>query len=625
MTPDRKTVFDYQPPDLIKFIQSSFKKDEIESLCGDISSRYANKIDPDPLDYEDLGGTGKKGKIRELVNYFYRRNIVSYLVREIVRQRPSRIWTNELKIKNPDCDLHRLQEQIGKHCNKADFLKFVQFFKLEDLVDDFDIGNIAVLVFEVASKEPPEITILIGEIINLHPDIDWQEGLQINSPYPLVLLARVLINELDSLRLSQLFGKLNVDYKKSIGHSQHHKVIACIFEVWHKKEIPKLITQAWQDYPKINWLEKLDLSETQIREWQPNIPPIAILPQEDDGCEEPTTILFSWLKERGFTRNPFRQISLYSERDTIFLCPDRNFDAFVRPLEYEEIIRGKSSLSPGTPFIFGAPGTGKTLLCRYIEYEFNQTFLTNYGFQKPILAVQHNFWSTDSTYLSTHDKSRTIIDVVLQTLNKLTKLEYLGLNPERQMRHLTLMRHREISSYSLLEEMIHSLLDIGIGGVCILLDCSQASEQVDVERVFHGIKGFIDRYDLLTIPGLMFKFFLPSDLMNIYKDDLPIDRLKPYTIQWNKAHLQNMLTSRISFCRQQEGQRSESADVVWGSFIGLFDPRSQFELFEVSDDGQMVLKNSMLESIQFNPRQLLQVCRQKLQNHLSNKGDQHQT
>lgn len=620
MTRDRKTVFDYQPPDLIKFIQSGFKKDEIESLCVDISSRYPNEISPDPLDYEDLGGTGKKGKIRELVNYFYRRNIVSCLIREIIRQRPNRFWTNELKIKNPDCDLHRLQEQIGTHCNRTDFSRFVQIFALEDFVDDFDSGNIAVLVFEVASKEPTEITILIGEIINLHPDIDWQKGLQINSPCSLALLARVLINQFDSLRLSQLFRKLHVDYETSIGQSQHHKVIASIFEVVSKEEIPKLITQAWQDFPEINWPELLYLSEAQIHEWQPNISHPEDGVQEILDCDEPSTNLFLQLQNHGYTRNPFRRTSRYAEEDSLFLCPAPNFDAFVRPSKYEEIIRGKSSLSPGTPYIFGAPGTGKTLLCRYIEYDFNQIFLKNYGFEKPILAVQYNFQSTDLRCFGIHEKSRTIVDTVLQTLNKMTRLEYLGLKSERQMRHLTLMRAREISSYSLLEEMIHSLFDIDIGGVCILIDCSQASEQVDVERVFHSIKGLVDRYDLLTIPGLLFKFFLPLDLMNIYKDNLPIDKFKPYTIQWSKEHLQKMLISRISFCRQQEEQRSESTDVAWGSFIGLFDPKSQFELFEVSDDGQMVLKDSMLESIEFNPRQMLQLCRQKLQNRLDDVG-----
>lgn len=62
-------------------LAKAFSLDEIETLCADLS-----------IDFEDLGGEGKRGKARELIDYLDRRGRLNELVNLCEAQRPNVSW-----------------------------------------------------------------------------------------------------------------------------------------------------------------------------------------------------------------------------------------------------------------------------------------------------------------------------------------------------------------------------------------------------------------------------------------------------------------------------------------------------------------------------------------------------
>jgi len=67
--------------DLRKLIASSFSDEEIRSLCFDLG-----------IDYEDVGGTTKSSKARELISLLIREGRLDEMLSECVKQRPNLGW-----------------------------------------------------------------------------------------------------------------------------------------------------------------------------------------------------------------------------------------------------------------------------------------------------------------------------------------------------------------------------------------------------------------------------------------------------------------------------------------------------------------------------------------------------
>jgi hypothetical protein len=82
----RKTAVDKRA--LREAIMQYFKLDEIETLCQDIQQDLANDGIQLPLNLEVVGGDGKEGQIRELINYLDRRQYLIYLVGAVRLHRP---------------------------------------------------------------------------------------------------------------------------------------------------------------------------------------------------------------------------------------------------------------------------------------------------------------------------------------------------------------------------------------------------------------------------------------------------------------------------------------------------------------------------------------------------------
>lgn len=68
---------------LRRLLTSAFSLAEIRTLCFDLG-----------IDYDDLGGEGKSGKIRELIMHLSRRKRLRDLVELASRERPQINWPN---------------------------------------------------------------------------------------------------------------------------------------------------------------------------------------------------------------------------------------------------------------------------------------------------------------------------------------------------------------------------------------------------------------------------------------------------------------------------------------------------------------------------------------------------
>lgn len=64
-------------------MEGKFNISEIQSICFSLG-----------VDYEDLGGSTKSGKIRELIGYLQRRGTLQNLTVEMKQRRPQVDWDN---------------------------------------------------------------------------------------------------------------------------------------------------------------------------------------------------------------------------------------------------------------------------------------------------------------------------------------------------------------------------------------------------------------------------------------------------------------------------------------------------------------------------------------------------
>ena len=80
---------------LRRLIDTHFNDDELRTLCFDLE-----------IDYESLGGEGKRGKIRELLNFMRRYHRVDELIHYLGTERPEVPW--------PDVSADTAQEGTGK-------------------------------------------------------------------------------------------------------------------------------------------------------------------------------------------------------------------------------------------------------------------------------------------------------------------------------------------------------------------------------------------------------------------------------------------------------------------------------------------------------------------------------
>lgn len=76
------------PVKLIEVLDTRFDSEELHSLCVILLITYPNRMTNPSLYYDSLEGQGKASKIRELVLYCQRRNMLDELTSAILDQRP---------------------------------------------------------------------------------------------------------------------------------------------------------------------------------------------------------------------------------------------------------------------------------------------------------------------------------------------------------------------------------------------------------------------------------------------------------------------------------------------------------------------------------------------------------
>jgi len=76
------------PVKLIEVLDTRFDSDGLRSLCLDLRTAHPDRMVHLPLDYDDLPGRVKAAKVRELILYCQRRDMLSELASAIRRQRP---------------------------------------------------------------------------------------------------------------------------------------------------------------------------------------------------------------------------------------------------------------------------------------------------------------------------------------------------------------------------------------------------------------------------------------------------------------------------------------------------------------------------------------------------------
>lgn len=75
----------FQLPKLIAVLDDSFDNEELRTLCFELG-----------VEYDNLPGTGKKGKARELIRYLERRERIPDLLTVIKQKRPYLVWRRYL-------------------------------------------------------------------------------------------------------------------------------------------------------------------------------------------------------------------------------------------------------------------------------------------------------------------------------------------------------------------------------------------------------------------------------------------------------------------------------------------------------------------------------------------------
>lgn len=611
--------YPYNLSELRNFLDKRYSDADLRSLCFDMASRYRDKMEE--LKFEDFISEEKRSKIEALINHCRRRGWLQELVREAVRMQPDINWAQEIELKaNDHWKLQNLQEQIFQRSNKVWFKQLVELFNLKNYkLEKRTRANTAVIVLEIATRETSDADLraLAGKVVEKYDDTDfsWQDELLIEAtPYKLAELIQAMTDYFKEPDLSKLLNQYGFNYYKLPGDTKRAKLIYCILELWHQGQKERLTRLVDEVCKKIGHVVPNLCPESVEQE------NVTSTKQPPDGeqkfeshlltdYEESPDDLFKWLrkKDNQFIRHPFPATPFFAEVDPLFLYSNPAMSGFVPPIDYEETIKG-SPTRPGSRFILGAPGTGKSLLCRYLENDFNHSLEINLGEKTCVLALKYSNYLDYDNNLNAHDHTRLIVYSVWYQIKKYEQL----ISDKKKVAQFTeLASDENLSAYTRFTEMIHLGHSIGLAGVCVLVDFVNSRNAHNLETGFQRILSLATRYDLLTIPGLMFKFLLPIELSGMYQAYLPIDKLGSYTLQWSKDHLKKLLTDRILFCRQQQGQRTESPEMAWGSFVSLFANQGREEIFDnqFRDD---VMKY-LAETSQFNPRQLLLLGRQLLE------------
>lgn len=251
-----------------------------------------------------------------------------------------------------------------------------------------------------------------------------------------------------------------------------------------------------------------------------------------------------WLKHHGF-RDPFPESSLRGNEDpllnTVFkdgqIIGRFNTDVFIQPSNFD--ISSAVNLT-GPRFIFAPVGGGKSSLCRYIKYRLDESVanspLVPEGKEpKGILAIE---------YRPRFHKGRKVMSYIEDIVDLIkSEAANIGVIPRPQNLDINIKQREE----NILRDIVLRCQEHNLHGVCILVD------EIDKDKLESALD-FLRSSDLFSFPGMMIKFFLPEEILDVVRNSLHLNNKYAYsTIHWNKEDLAELLRQRLRNSRTDSG------------------------------------------------------------------------
>jgi hypothetical protein len=249
--------------------------------------------------------------------------------------------------------------------------------------------------------------------------------------------------------------------------------------------------------------------------------------------------LDKFLKDFNFSRHPFAGVYADDEKNL--------YGYFIQPANFDNIKGKPESTVPF--FYFASRGKGKSAMVRMINYLLTEAS----GKGEPILVVnfrRRDFDKVlkkaegDPTLVKRDDYRQVIFELVLQALQKQSsRLEEL-LSP------VSIVDSPEIRNLDQLENLCQYLDEVGVRAIYILVDGVDELEITATNPKAASILlySFINDMDLLEVPHLAFKFFLPTEIKDIIHI-LRVERviMLDGTKAWSVEDLKRLLERRLRF------------------------------------------------------------------------------
>jgi hypothetical protein len=206
---------------------------------------------------------------------------------------------------------------------------------------------------------------------------------------------------------------------------------------------------------------------------------------------------------------------------------DRNDQHFVGTHAYAGLVQSEHAV------VFGEPGSGVTSLRLQLERDLSRS--------PKSLAIRYKdfgWWLSCGLPISPLTETH---------LDRLVLLAASLFNPPRRPIEIA---PPNLPPFERLVHLVHSAVTNGFpGGVTVLVDCETPEGEAAVDpRLLAGIvRHLLDAPDLLRVPGLQFKFLLPSSVLpwRIEFSSIADGLVEPIEIQWSEGELINLLEQRI--------------------------------------------------------------------------------
>lgn len=251
-----------------------------------------------------------------------------------------------------------------------------------------------------------------------------------------------------------------------------------------------------------------------------------------------------WLKQKGFIpgQDPFEDTSLNAEQDFQLLLSQ----ALVLSLQHQRLQERLTSTCLSR-FIFGAQGSGKTTLRRWLHRYCDSYTVLEENVNKRVLAVEYvnhddyDFLPENMTTSAHIDRIIPMIESALARIGHKVNLPKIDGAPR--------VRLERISSFC---QQFH------IKHICILVDSLDADSRRSFEQIIESIAGLASNNSLLQLPTVCFLFFLPQDCYPIAQGVFHLSKYDVQTLSYEPDELIKIVTQRLTTYIEPQNRSADS-------------------------------------------------------------------